>query len=163
MERHKHAVFNLALRLLRDPAGAEDVAQDTFVKVFRRLDTYDATRRFVPWLLRIAHNTAIDSLRRAHAPWARLDDNHIDLATATPGPAARLERLEARDAVATALDRLRPEYRAAITLRYQEELSYAEVAQVMGVPEGTAKTYVRRARRELAGILAADGWGAPDS
>ena len=73
----------------------------------------------------------------------------------TDRPGTELELTELR----RVLDRLRPAYKAAIVLRYQEALSYADLAHVLGVPEGTAKTYVRRGRRELAELLANAGYG----
>lgn len=156
--RHQDAVYNLALRLVRDPAAAEDVAQDTFLKTFQRLQTFDTARPFVPWLLRIAHNTAVDALRRAGPPTTSLDHEVADVSAGSGRPLVRVEQREMREALTEALDRLRPEYRAAIVLRYHEELSYADVAHVMGVPEGTAKTYVHRGRRAMADLLAAAGW-----
>ena len=155
--RHQHAVYNLALRLLRDPAAAEDVAQDTFLKTFQRLHTFDTSRRLTPWLLRIAHNTAIDVLRRRVPPAASLLNDPVD-GSASTAAEADLERRELRDALSDGIGALRPQYRAAIVLRYQHELSYAEVADVMGVPVGTAKTYVHRARRDLAERLRTGGW-----
>ena len=156
--RHQRAVFNLAFRLLHDSAAAEDVSQDTFLKAFRRLDTFDPTRRFPPWLLRIAHNTAIDAMRRRPPDTEPVGDDTPAAAPARTGPLAEAERAELRGALDRALDRLRPEYRAAIVLRYQEGLSHNDIAQVMGIPEGTAKTHVHRARRRLAEILRDDGF-----
>ena len=160
VDRHGRSVFNLASRLLRgDHAAAEDIAQETFLKAFQRLGSFDRQRRLAPWLLRIAHNRTIDVLRQAQLPTAPLDDQLPVPGAGADGPGVDLERSELRRALEHAIDRLRPGYQADIVLRYQEDLSYAEVAHVMGVPEGTAKTYVRRARRELAEVLAKAGYG----
>ena len=158
VSRHQRSVFNLAFRLLGDSAAAEDVSQDTFLKAFRRLETFDPTRRFPPWLLRIAHNTAVDALRRRPPDAEPFAAGLPVAAPARTGPLAEAERAQLRDALDRALDRLRPEHRAAIVLRYQEGLSHTEIAQVMGIPEGTAKTHVHRARRRLAVVLRDDGF-----
>ena len=158
VDRHQRAVFNLALRLLRDEGAAEDVTQETFLKAFQRLSSFDTTRRLAPWLLRIAHNTAIDTWRRAGPPVGPLGADVADRLDHTRGPTAGVDQADLRRALGRALEQLRQEYRAAVMLRYHEGLSYADIAHVMGIPEGTAKTYVHRARRQLANLLTEGGW-----
>lgn len=140
-------------RVTGDRAGAEDLAQETFVKAFRNLAAFDTSRRFSSWLLRIAHNVAVDALRRQRLPT-------VPLAEDRPGPDAPdpVEQEALGRALDTALARLRPEYRAAIALRYQEGLPFDEIAAIMGLPAATARTYVHRARRELSSLLTASGW-----
>ena len=150
-------------RLVHDPGVAEELAQETFLKAFRRLDTFDQRRGFSPWLLRIAHNTAIDALRRRGPQTLDIDagpggDARV-VASSDPGPDRQTEhRLAVRDLVA-ALVRLRPEHRLALVLRFQEAQSYKQIAYVMGVSEGTAKSYVHRARGRLADEMRTAGWG----
>ena len=142
-------------RILRDRSHAEDVAQDAFLKAFRSLSSFDLDRRFSSWILRIANNAAIDALRRstldrrvvAHAPEAGISGSPDPVETAALG--------EALDA---ALGQLRPEWRAAIVLRYHEDRSYEEIAEILNIPEGTAKTFVHRARKQMADALTAAGW-----
>ena len=140
---------------MRDPALAEDVAQEAFLKAFRNLATFDASRRFSSWMFRIAHNAALDALRRSKADPVKAAEV-VDppmLAAADP---IQIEALgEALDA---ALDALRPEWRTAIVLRYQEGCSYEEIAEALGIPENTAKTFVHRARKRMADVLTAAGW-----
>jgi len=140
---------------VRDPALAEDVAQEAFLKAFRNLATFDASRRFSSWMFRIAHNAALDALRRSKADPVKAAEV-VDppmLAAADP---IQIEALgEALDA---ALDALRPEWRTAIVLRYQEGCSYEEIAEALGIPENTAKTFVHRARKRMADVLTAAGW-----
>ncbi len=165
--RYARPVFNLIVRLVRDPALAEDLAQETFIRAFRSLATFDTRRRFSPWLFKIAHNTSVDALRRK-----TLDTVSLDFAASLPpesvsstqGAAVTAADLLERASLAQALDeavaRLRPEYREAVVLRYHEELSYDDIAEIMSIPVGTAKTYVHRARKELADELKAAGWGS---
>ena len=215
LQRYERLVFSLIMRLVRDPGVAEELAQETFLKAFRRLDTFDRQRGFSAWLLRIAHNTAIDALRRRgpeigwfvtrwrvsrtptpgcssarHLRSARgfsawllriAHNTAIDALRrrgpetlaidAGPGGAARVvaasdlgpdrqtaDRLLVRD-LAAALAGLRPEHRLALVLRFQEAQPYKQIAYVMGVSEGTAKSYVHRARRRLADEMRTAGWG----
>jgi len=148
-----------------DPAAAEDLAQETFVKAFRSLAAFDTTRRLSSWLFRIAHNTAIDAMRRSRtqpaADASAIDDRDgADELGADPDPDP-IEREELGRALEAALSMLRPDQRAAIVLRYENDLSFEEIGTVLGVPEVTARSHVHRARKELAKILSAAGW-APD-
>ena len=163
LRRYERPVFNVIARLVHDPGVAEELAQETFLKAFRRLDTFDQQRRFSPWLLRIAHNTAIDALRRRGPQTfdiAAGPDGDLRVpASSEPGPDRQTEhRLMVRDLVA-ALEQLRPEHRLALVLRFQEALTYKQIAYVMGVSENTAKSHVHRARIRLADEMRTAGWG----
>jgi RNA polymerase sigma-70 factor (ECF subfamily) len=152
--------------MTRDRALAEDLAQETFVKAFRSLAAFDTTRRLSSWLFRIAHNTAIDALRRARPPVTSTDAGpaasgrppNDPSAPAEPDP---VEREALGRALETALAQLRPEHSAAIMLRYEEGLSFDEIGVVLGIPEVTARSHVHRARKELAQLLTASGWAPP--
>lgn len=159
-------MYNLLARLLRDPALAEDLAQDTFVRAHAHLAGFDARYRFSSWLLRIAHNLAIDALRRRGPTLLSLDD-------APDGQSARVEALpsegtedglravERQDlgrALAAAMERLRPDYRRLVVLRYQEDLGYEEISRITGLPLGSVKSFLHRARAEMARTLTAAGW-----
>ena len=142
---------------------AEDLAQETFVKAYRNLAAFDTTRRLSSWLFRIAHNTAIDALRRPQPPVVSLDaprDGPAAHSTEPAAPAAPdpVERVALGRAIEAALSHLRPEHRAAISLRYDQERSFDEIGQIMGIPEGTARSHVHRARKELSEALRAAGW-----
>jgi RNA polymerase sigma-70 factor (ECF subfamily) len=167
VRRYQRPVYNLVSRIVRDPAAAEDLAQDTFLKIFRSLGTFDPRLRLSAWILKIAHNTALDHLRRARFQFLSLDEDTgdepgaanvlEDLAAVWPDRAAERSHLAA--AIDAALDELRPEFRAALTLRYHEDLDYAEIAAILEVPVGTVKTFLHRGRLALARQLADAGWG----
>jgi RNA polymerase sigma-70 factor (ECF subfamily) len=154
--------------MVQDPALAEDLAQEVFIKAFRRLDTYDPQRKLSSWLFKIAHNTTIDHLRR-HAPEtvpleAEKDDDRGGLAavlsdTGAESPAAAAERRDMARALERAIARLRAEYRESVVLFYLEGASYQEICEATGLPLGTVKTNLHRARKELAEHMSALGFG----
>jgi RNA polymerase sigma-70 factor, ECF subfamily len=165
--RYQRPIYGLIARLVRDPGRAEELAQDTFVKAFRALHTYDVQRKFSSWLLTIAHHVAIDELRKCS-----LDTEPIEQATEdgewrrefadakAPTPAALAENAQLATVLQTAIRRLRPEYREVVTLRYERELDYDEIAEITGLPMGTVKSSLHRARKELAEHLENLGWSA---
>ncbi|MGE5358339.1 MAG: RNA polymerase sigma factor [Bacteroidales bacterium] len=165
VERFERPVFNLIVRMVRDPGVAEELAQDTFVKAFSHLRSYEPARKFSSWIFRIAHNTTIDYLRRPDRVVSSLDEGGHgtaearSLTSAEPGPQAIAERNELAGLVERAISGLRADYREALVLRYQEELSYEEIAEVLGLPIGTVKSNIHRARAELAAAMRSAGWG----
>ena len=163
VSRYATPAVNLATRMVRDRALAEDLAQEAFARAFERLATYDQQRRFVSWFFQILHNVTIDYLRRKHLPTVSLDD--LNAGALPPAavytadsPEAQAEQAALARALDLALARIRPEYREAVVLCYREELSVEQVAEIMSLPSGTVKTYLFRARKELAQILSAQGW-----
>ncbi|MBM3779261.1 MAG: sigma-70 family RNA polymerase sigma factor [Acidimicrobiia bacterium] len=163
VERYATPAVNMAARMVRDRALAEDMAQEAFARAFDRLDTFSAGGRFSAWFFQILHRVTIDHLRRKRVPGVSLDEleaaGHPGLASPAAGPAELAERGDLRAALGQVLQRIRPEYREAVLLRYREELSVEEVAGVMGIPVGTVKTFLFRARKEMAAALAGRGWG----
>ncbi len=166
VEQHQQAVFNLVCRMVRDPGVAEELAQDAFAKAFAALRSFDPQYRLISWLLRIAQNTAIDYLRRIRPDTVSLDDERggrelesVLIDAREPSPLVHAERAHLASALEAALAQLRPEYRRLVVLRYQEDQSYEEIAEMLGLPLGTVKSHLHRARHELARIMADSGWG----
>jgi RNA polymerase sigma-70 factor (ECF subfamily) len=157
VRRYQRPIISLIFRMTGDRALAEDLAQETFVKAFRSLAAFDTTRRLSSWLFRIAHNTAIDAMRRPRPPQVPIETvpSAADAPNQPPDP---VERQELGQALEAALDALRPDQRAAIVLRYENGLSFDEIGTILGVPEVTARSHVHRARKELARLLTASGW-----
>ena len=159
--RYQRPVFSLIYRLVRDREKAEDLAQDTFIKVLNAIDRYDPTFKFSSWIFKIAHNTALDQLRRREPETLSLDGSphartaaEVEATTITPAstdenPEQYTASKEIGGVIEQAIDRLRPEYRTAILLCHVEGRAYEEIAQIMDVPLGTVKTYIHRARNEL--------------
>lgn len=172
VHRFERPVYNLVARMIRDRTLAEDLVQDAFVKAFGRLDSYQpAQGKFSNWLFKIAHNTAIDHLRRSELDTVPIDagdpestDYHAIIAD--PDAATPLDRAlhsDLGEALGAAVERLRPEYREVIVLRHQEGMAYEEIADIAGLPLGTVKTYIHRARKELAALLTDAGWGPAEA
>ena len=166
--RHAPVAVNLAARIVRDRALAEDLTQEAFVRALARLSSYDPARKFANWFLQVVHNVAVDHLRRRRLDTISLDQleeaGHPGFAAVDTGsaPAAVAEQAALGRALESALAQIRPEYRAVVVLRYQEGLTHPEIAEIVGQPVGTVKTHLHRARKELAGILTGLGW-APDT
>ena len=162
---YQGAVISLIARITGDRVLAEDLAQETFVKAFRNLAAFDTTRRLSSWLLRIAHNTAVDALRRSRPSFESIDTSAehsgAPVEPAVPPTPDPVEQEALGRALEAALERLRHEYRAAVALRYEQGLSFDEIGQILGIPAVTARTHVHRARKELARLLTASGWAPP--
>ena len=151
MSRHEERVFAVCLRLLRHREAALDATQDTFLTVFRKVDQFRGDSSFSTWLYRVAVNTCYDHLRRAKRhPTDPLPDAQ-DPPDAAGG--SSLEAIELRGDLARALASLSEEFRAAVVLADVEGLGVAEVAAILGVAEGTVKSRLHRARKQLAAYL----------
>ena len=165
VRRYERPVFSLIYRMVRDRELAEDLAQDTFVKVLNHIDRYRPEFKLSSWLFKIANNVTIDHLRRRQLDTVSLDGSpHAATASdieATTFDArdrneSALDELESREigtAIEAAIARLRPEYRSCILLRHVEGRSYEEIAATLDLPLGTVKTYIHRARHELRHTL----------
>jgi len=151
VEAYQTPVYNLAYRMLGNAAEAEDAAQETFIRVYTRLDTYDSERKFSSWLLAIASNYCIDRLRQRRFGWLSLDElPPWRWLTSSSRPEEAVIRGEERDEVRQLLDQLPPHYRATVILRYWYDLSYQEIAEAMETTESAVKSTLHRARQMLA-------------
>ena len=147
-------VFNVAYRFVGTYEEAEDLTQEIFLKVFRSLNTFDRRANFQTWLISVSRNFCIDryrSGRRDREVFAR-EVNAADVPAEAPGPSPQA-RIELQDRVALLREALRglsPPLRSAVLLRDIHELSYQEIADELGVAEGTVKSRINRGRAELA-------------
>lgn len=164
--RYATPAVNLAARIVASRTVAEDLAQEAFIRAFQRLATYDSQRKFSSWFFQIVHNVTVDHLRRRRVETVSIDEMDASGAfgaAAGPLPDEQAAQAAMNQALSRALAGIRPEYREALALRYQEGLSDREIAAIMDLPIGTVKTYVFRARKELASRLTEDGWGTTSS
>ncbi len=163
--RYQRPVFSLVYRMVRDREQAEDLAQETFVRVFNNIERYDPRFKFSSWIFKIATNLTIDWIRKKEPQTVSIDGSRyattpdeIEATTITvesrdENPEELLIARELGGSIEAAIGTLRPEYRTAILLRHVEGHEYQEIADIMGLPLGTVKTYIHRARNELRGKL----------
>ncbi len=153
VEAYQNPVYNLAYRMLGNSVEADDAAQETFIRAYTRLYTYDPTRKFSSWLLAIASHYCIDVLRRRRINWASLEDlpPMLDLAMPhTEQPEQQMIAAQNSDQVQRLIGILEPDYRVPLILHYWYDMSYQEIAETMGVTESAIKTRLHRARNKLA-------------
>jgi RNA polymerase sigma-70 factor, ECF subfamily len=147
--RYQKPVFNVALRLLRDPEEARDVAQTTFLKVFTHMADYDPSYKFYSWMYRIAVNESLHVLQKRKSVEEISDDEADD----SPGPEALVDGEQTATAIERALMQIKPELRSVVVLRHYLHLSYEEMGDVLQLPEKTVKSRLYTARQLLRNQL----------
>jgi len=164
VNRYRTRLSRYVERFTYDVEDARDVTQDVFIKVYGALDSFDPRFKFSTWLFRIAGNAAIDHLRRRRVrtlplelPLGRDGEvREVDPAETRPNPHEELSRQRLRAALAEAIDRLPDDYRELISLRHYGEMPYEEIAELKGMPLGTVKNKLFRARQALRDLLPKD-------
>lgn len=162
---YEKGVYNLCLRMVRNPADAEDLAQETFLKAYRGIAGYRGESKFSVWLYRIASNLCLDFLRqqkrRPTAPLTVEDEDgdlrETELADGRLQPERLLEQKLTGDSLRRGLDALPPEFRQVLLLRELQGLSYEEIGGILGLESGTVKSRIFRARKKLCAWLLQDG------
>jgi RNA polymerase sigma-70 factor (ECF subfamily) len=155
--RYQRQVYSVALRMVRSAEDAEDVTQETFVRVFRSIEKYDPSRPFAAWLFTIAARLSIDHLRRRRTRPVSLvqrdpesdEERTMDVEDPGPGPDELTSHSEEERRTTDLIDRLPPHYRIVVIMRHQQDLSYEEIAAALKVPLGTVKARIHRARSLL--------------
>ena len=154
VRQHRRKVFNLAFKFVGKHDEAEDLTQDIFLKIFKALGTFDRRANFQTWLISISRNLCIDhyrSVRKERETIAReVDASLLSPPSREGSPLAALERQDLRELLREALDHLPLTLRTAVVRRDLQELSYQEIADQLGLPEGTVKSRINRGRIELA-------------
>lgn len=155
---YQRSVFGLAWRMTGDAARAEDLAQDVFLRLWRKLGSFDTSRPLRPWLLRLARNVCLNALRKwqpstvsIHA--ADEDRPALDPAAGGPSVPETAARRELAERIEHAIAELPEEYRTVVTLRHLEGMAYAEIADSLALPLGTVKVRLHRARERLRELL----------
>ena len=151
---HWRKVFNVAYKFVGKHDEAEDLTQDIFLKIFRSLHTFDRRANFQTWLISVSRNLCIDHYRSVRKERETIDRD-VDAGDLSPvsrevSPYASLEHANQRALLREALDLLAPTLRSAVLLRDIKEYSYQEIADTLGLPEGTVKSRINRGRLELA-------------
>jgi RNA polymerase sigma factor (sigma-70 family) len=153
VRQHWRKVFNVAYKFVGKHDEAEDLTQDIFLKIFKALDTFDRRANFQTWIISISRNLCIDhyrSVRKERQTIARdVDASDLQPASRERGPYAAAEHQDLRQMLRQALQTLPITLRTAVVLRDLQELSYQEIADRLGLPEGTVKSRINRGRLEL--------------
>jgi len=145
--RYRTSVFNVCFRMTNERREAEDLTQETFLRVYSRLDSFDLEREFGPWVRRAAANLCLNHLESQRVT-AELD-NEWD-ADESSQPEAAVEVRERSEQIRAALSSLPANYRAVVELRHYQELSYDEIAAELNIPLSDVKSHLFRARKLLA-------------
>lgn len=145
--RYQAGVFNVCYRMTGERREAEDLAQETFLRIYSRLDTFDLEREFGPWVRRVAANLCFNRLE-AQKPVSELDDERD--ADPTQSPEAAVEVRERSEQVRGALASLPVQFRAVIELRHYQDMSYNDIAAELQIPLSDVKSRLFRARKLLA-------------
>lgn len=154
--RHRLMVHRFVLRLVRDEAAAEDAVSDTFLDVWRQADDFQGRSKVSTWLLSIARFKALSALRRRRD--AGLDEEWAaEIPDEADTPEVISQKLDKGAAIRLCMEKLSAEHREVLDLVYYHEASVDEVAEIVGIPEGTVKTRLFHARKKLAELLTAAG------
>ncbi len=145
--RYQTSAFNVCYRILHERGEAEDLAQETFIRAYDRIHTFDIEREFGPWIRRVAANLCLNHLEGQKVT-AELDDER----DADPAqlPESVQEVKERSEAIRQALSSLPAHYRIVVELRHYQELSYEEIAEELKIPLSDVKSHLFRARKILA-------------
>jgi len=158
LARYQHRLYRFLLRLLQDQAAAEDLFQQTWLRVMEKIGGYDARARFETWLFSVAHNLAIDYLRRKRSSSLDApDETGITraerLVSGRPNPLDQLLDSERSAILAAAIHKLPAIHRVVLSLRFEEGMRLEEIAEVAGVPLSTVKSRLHRALESLRAML----------
>ncbi len=161
--QYEKTIYNIAYRYFANEHDAVDAMQEVFIKIYRSISGFQEQSSFRTWIYRITVNTCLDLLkknRRIQVVSIEEEKNsglEQQLADSNGEPEQALEQKELRKSVEEAVMSLRPEYRGAVALRFAAGLTYAEIAEVLGIDEGTVKSRISRGRRKVCEILRASG------
>ena len=160
LRRYLTAIYNFTAQYVGFGPNAEDMTQEAFIKAWKNLKKFNASKRFRPWLYKIAYNTVVDHLRRLKTTVISIDDNEdldqLDYLSDSPDPLEQMENTEYAVTIERAMGKLSEIHRTVIHLYYREQLSLPEIAEVLKKPADTVKSRHRRALLKLRQLLAED-------
>ncbi len=157
LNKYRGPVFSICLRMVKNRDDAEDIAQDVFIRVFNMLDRYNPSFPFSSWLFRITSNLCIDFLRKTKRTIYSIDqpvegrDGQMSrqFESDTIGPERKLELKEKMQYLEESISALPEKYRIIVILRHQEHLTYEQISEMLGIPLGTVKARIHRARKMI--------------
>ena len=150
--RHQVRVFRFVVRLVRNEAVAEELANEVFMEVWRNAHKFEGRANVSTWVLSIAHNRAVSSLRKKRDEnWD--EDSALQIADDDDDPEVRAQKADKRQLLRKCLEQLSADHRVIIDLAYYHEKSIAQISEIVGIPEATVKTRMFYGRRRLSEIL----------
>ena len=157
LKRYKNGIYNMIYQMIKNREETEDIVQETFVKAFKSLESYNDTYAFSTWLYKIAFNHCIDSIRKKKLKTLPLDkpmvlkegETHHEIKDESTSPESDLLYSEKKRMILETIQALPERYRIAILLRHQEDRSYEEISHILKLPIGTVKARIFRAREML--------------
>ena len=152
-ERTRGGVYSFFLRSIRDPRAAEDLMQTTFMKLHAARSSYDPTLPLLPWLFAIANRVRLDEFRRRHRLPPEAGEKALEQLEVDDDPADRIAKAQRARSADAALDALPETQRIVLQLRHVEGMSFAEIAQALGVPEGALRVRATRGYEKLRALL----------
>jgi RNA polymerase sigma-70 factor (ECF subfamily) len=163
VRRYQRPISTYVYRMVGDYDAALDLTQEVFIKVYGSLPRYRSEFKFSTWIYKIAHNAAVDHLRRHSSRVQALvndfdgEQREISIESRRPSPEQESERKERRAEVETVISQLPPAYKELVILRHSQDMSYDEIADVTGLPLGTVKNRLFRAREVMRQLFLARG------
>lgn len=164
VRRYERPITGYLYRMLRDYDHSLDVSQEVFIKVYNSLEKYRSEYKFSTWIYRIAHNAAIDHMRRNSVNTQSIETETVDgayqlqIESPLPSPEQERERSEWRMEIEAVVNRLPATYKDLVILRHSQDLSYDEIAEITGFPLGTVKNRLFRAREMMRAMLIEKGF-----
>jgi RNA polymerase sigma-70 factor (ECF subfamily) len=148
---HQNAVYNLCYRMLGDPYEAEDAAQETFIRAYKAMKSFDKKRSFSTWLLSIAAHYCIDQLRKKRLKVQSIEDTpYLEIPDPGPNPEVSLTKSEQQKQIKALLNVLSETDRAIVVMFYWYEFAYEEIAEALNLSNSAVKSRIHRARAQLA-------------
>lgn len=155
---YEKKIYNYCFRMTNNREDAEDLAQEVFIKVYRGLKSFKGDSQFSTWIYRIAYNTCVDKFRRkkvrvlSMTP-ANEEEKELDLPDGEPLPEEKVLQAEKKKLIQECIESLKPEYKTVIILRDIQDHTYESIADILGIPLGTVKSHISRARAALREAL----------
>ena len=159
IERYQVKLFAYLFRLIGNREEAEDLLQNVFIKAYRNINSYDTARKFSSWIYRIAHNEAVNFIKRRYLKrfisWEDINSSRdkMEARSMDDGPDELWMKKESIEGVGEAIEKLPLKYRQVLLLRYFSDKSYEEISEILGKPLNTVGTLINRAKKRLAGEI----------
>jgi RNA polymerase sigma-70 factor (ECF subfamily) len=149
IRKYQRLVAHMVGRVITNSEDLEEICQDVFLKVYEKISEFNFQSKLSTWIATIAYRHAINHLRKKKIEIAEIDEKFVEQFMAIDNPAETVEENEMDAIVLTMIDKLPPQYKVVLTLYHLEDMNYAEIGEATGMPEGTVKNYLFRARQLL--------------